>query len=274
MLDGARSPSLPATKQRPPVRLATDVDNLSACAVIVAPAKKWAFVNAADHHCSYGVIDETYQMRSDALMEVADLFGALVAVGDPGQLSPWTSGDETLVRGIDTSPLSSVAHVLLASNPDARIVDLPVSWRLTPAAAEVVSDAFYTTGFRAGSLPGARRLTLSRLGNADGVEAALGHAADTGWALLQLPQAHLPTSDPQAVGTLASLVTRAPGAGGTCRDEDAHIYPLDAPRIAVGVAHRAQRDAVRVALNAALPAIGVPAGAVVVDTANRLQGRQ
>ena len=258
----------------PSLRFSTDVARLSDCAVIVAPAKKWAGVPASRYSWPFGIIDEAYQVSSRDLLDCADLFQALVAVGDPGQLSPFTTGDEALVRGVPVNPLVSAAHTLLASHPDAHIVALPVSWRLTPAAADLVSPAFYTTPFTAGTRTNARRMSLPRLGSADSVDAALGHAATTGWALLELPEAHMPTTDPRAVDTIASLVTRTLAAAGSCRDESGRIYPLDGGTIAVGVAHRAQRDAVRARLAAALRAQGIAPETVVVDTANRLQGRQ
>lgn len=256
----------------PRVLCATQVTDLSGCAVVVAPAKKWAYVDGAGLNWRYGVIDEVYQMRSDGLQEIARLFPALVAVGDPGQLSPFTSGEEALVRGIDGSPLESAADVLLR-RPDAHHVTLPVSWRLTTAATELVSSAFYTVPFRAGTLPSARTLQLRGLGS-DPVGQVLGHAATSGWGLLELPEAFMPTADPGAVSALSALVRRAITAGGMCRDESDRLYPLDARGIAIGVAHREQVRAVRAELAPMLAELGLARDAVTVDTANRLQGRQ
>lgn len=189
------------------------------------------------------------------------------------ELSPFTTGDEALVRGREDSPLESAADVLLR-RPDVHHETLPVSWRLSPPAAELISAAFYNQPFRAGTLPGGRALRFGQLSTVDPVDRALGHAASSGWALLELPEAYMPITDPQAVATLAALVHRALTGGGTCRDERTRIYPLEAGDIAVGVAHRKQRQAVRAALAPTLSELGLPDHAVVVDTANRLQGRQ
>ncbi|MFD1211101.1 AAA family ATPase [Arthrobacter sp. GCM10027362] len=258
----------------PGIRCSSDVGALADCAVLVAPIKKWAFVTA-HAHWSYAIIDEAYQVSSHELMSVGAKFDAFVAVGDPGQLSPWSSGDETLVRGIDASPLDCAANTLYTTVGDAtRLVTLPVSWRLTPAAVDVVSPAFYRQQFSAGTLPGARRLRFSRLGANDSIDAALGQASTSGWALLELPEAHMPHHDPGAVAAITSLVTRALNAHGRCTDEQRGIHPLEPHRIAVGVVHRAQRNEVQTLLTRALAPLGVPAGTVVVDTANRLQGRE
>ncbi|MGY5892417.1 AAA domain-containing protein [Blastococcus deserti] len=257
----------------PSVVCSKDIGALTGCSVVVAPAKKWAFVDAGSWTWPYGIVDEVYQMRSDGLLEVADLFDGLLAVGDPGQLNPWTSGDESLVRGYDGTPLASAAHTLLRSHPTTAVVTLPTSWRLAPSAAAVISEAFYTQPFTAASMPGARALQL-RLPGRDSIDTALTHAAQTGWTLLELPEAHMPTGDPRAVDALVELVTRTLTGGATCRDERGRIYPIAAEHLAVGVAHRAQRDAVRYALAPVLTGLGLEPDAVAVDTANRLQGRE
>lgn len=257
----------------PQVRRSPRIADLAGCAVVVAPGKKWAHVDTADVDWRCGVIDEVYQMRSDGLQEIANLFPSLVAVGDPGQLSPFTTGEEELVRGLDGSPLESAADVLLR-RPDAHHVTLPVSWRLTPAAAELVSGAFYNVPFRAGTLPGARALRLRGLDDHDPIDRVLGHAATTGWGMLELPGAYMPTADPGAVDALTTLVRRALTARGMCRDESERLYPLTGAGIAIGVAHREQVRAVRADLAPVLAELGLPRNAVTVDTANRLQGRQ
>lgn len=273
---------LHATNYSPPadlqglqgVRFDHDVTALSDCAVLIAPIRKWAFVDHR-HSWPYAIIDEAYQVSSHDLISVGDMFRAYVAVGDPGQLSPWSSGDETLVRGMTAGPLESAASRLYASvGSEASLVTLPVSWRLTPSAVDVISPAFYRNQFTAGTMPGARRLRFNSLGNEDSIDEALGRASDSGWSMLELPEANMPPNDPGAIASITALVTRALTAEGRCSDEQHDIDPLQPGRIAVGVVHRAQRNEVRAALSRALTAIGLPAEAVVVDTANRLQGRE
>ncbi len=45
------------------------------------------------------IVDEAYQMRSDALLRVAGLFERALFVGDPGQLDPFSIVAPTAGRG-------------------------------------------------------------------------------------------------------------------------------------------------------------------------------
>ncbi|BCJ37060.1 helicase [Actinocatenispora thailandica] len=251
-----------------PVAYATKAAELSGCAVLVATAAKWAFVDAADQHFGLGIVDEAYQMSSAALVRVAELFDRLLLVGDPGQLSPFTVADEHVLRSYATWPLDTAAGTILRNHPDTPVVPLPVSWRLPPSAASLVSDSFYTRAFRAGTEPGQRSLRIAAPGT-DAYGEVLATAADTGWGLLELPEAYLPRTDPAAVAAIATLVTRLLGTEVSTVDESGS-GTLTAEQLAVGVTHRDQRAFV----TAALAERGIAPGTVTVDTANRLQGRQ
>ncbi len=252
---------------------ATKLPDLAGCPVVIATSAKWAFVSAEDHHFNLGVVDEAYQMSSAALVRVAPLFDRLLMVGDPGQLAPFTTADEYVVRSMATWPLDTAAGTVLRNHPETPVVPLPVSWRLPPSAAALISDAFYTRAFRAGTEPGQRALRLPDPAVRDSYDEVLRVAADTGWGLLELPEAYLPRTDPEAVRVIAALVTRLAGSAATTRDEH-RSRPLTAADIAVGVTHRDQRAYVRAAVDAATAELGIPPGTVTVDTANRLQGRQ
>jgi hypothetical protein len=251
---------------------------LDGCAVVVATAAKWAFVPAGEHRFEVGVIDEAYQMSSAALVRVADLFGRLLLVGDPGQLAPFTTADERVIRSVSGWPLDTAAGTVLRNHPDTPVVPLPVSWRLPATAAPLVSAAFYTRPFESGSAPGQRGLVLPAGGRGPGpggpagdpYDEVLGVAAAEGWGLLELPEAFLPRTDPAAVAAIATLVARLLETGASTVDGT----PVTAAGIAVGVTHRDQRSYVRAAVDTAVAPLGVPPGTVTVDTANRLQGRQ
>jgi hypothetical protein len=254
------------------VVLSTDAASLLDCDIVVAPARKWAY---ATQRCwEAAVIDEVFQMRSDDLLRVGDRFERLLTVGDPGQLNPFTTGDERLVRGRPLSPLETAADTLRLTHPDAPWLALPVSWRLPPSAASVVSDAFYTTAFRAGTADGDRQIHFPPRSGLGAADRCLVEAARSGWAYLELPEAHLPRTDPEMVEVIADLVDTIVGADLTITDEKLATSAVGAGSIAVGVAHRDQRGHVLSAVDRALLARGLVPGAVVVDTANRLQGRQ
>jgi hypothetical protein len=140
---------------------------------------------------------------------------------------------------------------------------LPVSWRLPSAAAGLVSSAFYPyTGFVSGA--GDRSLSLGAPPlRGDAVDSVVEVAARTGWGYLELPARHTMRTDAEAVAAVAAVTQRFVARGAVARagSSSAVVSPS---RVAVGAAHRDQVAALRAAL---------PAG-FVVDTANRLQGRE
>lgn len=252
----------------PGVRLSQDVDHLGDCQVIVAPAAKWAYARG---EWELGIIDEAYQMRSDKLLPIGERFGRLLDVGDPGQLDPFTTGDERLVRGLASSPLETAAETLHRNHPH-QVVNLPVSWRLTAAAADLISPSFYARSFQSAVAPTERALELGR---AQGLRADRfwDAAASDGWAFAALPAAHTRRTDPEVVELLGDLVEGLLSRGAAVRDNRGTriVGPAD---IAVGVVHRDQRATARAAIDERLRGLGLPPGSVVVDTANRLQGRE
>jgi hypothetical protein len=251
------------------VRTAAKLDELGDCRVVVATAAKWAFTTSVPDDArrltgrrfGLGIVDEAYQMSAAALVRIGDLFDRLLLVGDPGQLSPFTVADEHVVRSHSGWPLGTAAGVILRHHPATPVVPLPVSWRLAPHTAPVVSDAFYTRPFRAGVSPGVRSLTV-----APAAHPALRAAAESGWGIVELPASYRPRTDPELVAALVSLAAGL--AEGATTTDERRSRPLRQRDIAIGVAHRDQRDHVRAALDRA----GLTG--VIADTANRLQGRQ
>ncbi|MCX4634560.1 AAA family ATPase [Streptomyces sp. P9-2B-2] len=266
----------PALAELPAVRTSAKIADLAGLDIVVSTAAKWAYTKVAEPW-RHAIVDEAYQMRSDALLSVAGLFERALFVGDPGQLDPFSVVGAEQWAGLAYDPSSSAVSTLLAHNPDLPQHRLPVSWRLPASAAPLVSAAFYPyTPFRSGTGHGDRRLAFGVPGDGSGVDRVLDEAAESGWGLLELPARHTPRTDPEAVRAVAHVVRRLLDRGGATTSE-AHgaaegaapaPAPLTAGRIAVGTAHRDQAAAVR----AALAELGVTG--VAVDTANRLQGRE
>ncbi|MFE7544770.1 AAA domain-containing protein [Streptomyces platensis] len=266
----------PALAELPAVRTSAKIADLAGLDIVVSTAAKWAYTKV-DEPWRHAIVDEAYQMRSDALLSVAGLFERALFVGDPGQLDPFSVVGAEQWAGLAYDPSSSAVSTLLAHNPDLPQHRLPVSWRLPASAAPLVSAAFYPyTPFRSGTGHGDRRLAFGVPGDGSGVDRVLDEAAESGWGLLELPARHTPRTDPEAVRAVAHVVRRLLDRGGATTSE-AHgaaegaapaPAPLTAGRIAVGTAHRDQAAAVR----AALAGLGVTG--VAVDTANRLQGRE
>ncbi|RKN30175.1 AAA domain-containing protein [Micromonospora musae] len=255
-------------KQYATVRVAAKVADLGGPSVIIGTAAKWAMVSEG---CwPWAIVDEAYQMRSDALLRVAGRFERALFVGDPGQLDPFSTVDTERWTGLTWDPMQSAVAALLRHNPDLPVHRLPVSWRLPPSAAPVVAQAFYPfTGFRAGTTACERSLSFTTAGFGHGpVDAAVETAAATGWALYELPARHTLRTDVEAAAACAALARRVLERGAVAVSErEPGGAPVTAGRIAIGAAHRDQVAAIRAHLGEAGPDI-------TVDTANRLQGRE
>ncbi|MER6528476.1 AAA domain-containing protein [Streptomyces sp. NPDC001508] len=258
-----------ALDELPSVRTSAKAADLADVPVVLSTAAKWAHVTV-DEPWRHAIVDEAYQMRSDALLAVAGLFERALFVGDPGQLDPFAIVGSEQWAGLSYDPSSSAVTTLLAHNPELPQHRLPVSWRLPASAAPLVSDAFYPyTPFRSGTDHGDRALVFAVPSDGSGPDQVIDEAAASGWGLLELPARHTPRTDPEAVRAVAAVVRRLLDRGGAATSErGTGPVPLTAGRIAVGTAHRDQAAAVR----AALAELGV--ADVTVDTANRLQGRE
>jgi hypothetical protein len=256
---------------QPSIEVSTKVADLVQCPVLVGTAAKWA-MSGGDEVWPWAIVDEAYQMRSDMLLRVAGRFERGLFVGDPGQLDPFSTVETERWLGLTWNPLDSAVSVMLRNNPDIPVLTLPVSWRLPHSAAPVVSQAFYPfSGFAAGTAPGERRLSFATSGFGGPVDEALEMAAASGWALYELPARHTLRTDGEAVVACASLAMRVLQRGAVAYSEGApEGTAVSAERVAIGTAHRDQARALR----GALRALGPLAETVVVDTANRLQGRE
>ncbi|MFB7448505.1 MULTISPECIES: AAA domain-containing protein [unclassified Streptomyces] len=251
------------------VRKSAKAGELTGLPVVLSTAAKWGHVKNVEPW-AHAIVDEAYQMRSDALLAVAGLFERALFVGDPGQLDPFSVVGAEQWAGLSYDPSASAVSTLLAHNPELPQHRLPVSWRLPASAAPLVSDAFYPyTPFRSGTGHGDRKLSFGVASDGSARDRVLDEAAESGWGLLELPARHTPRTDPEAVGAIALVVRRLLDRGGSAVSERSETpVPLTPDRIAVGTAHRDQAAAVR----AALADLGVTG--VTVDTANRLQGRE
>ncbi|MCQ4082879.1 AAA family ATPase [Streptomyces sp. RB6PN25] len=270
-LHGSDAPPDPVLDRHASVLKSTKAAELRGQQVVIATAAKWAYVKGKDiEPWRHAIVDEAYQMRSDALLRVAGLFERALFVGDPGQLDPFSVVGAEQWAGLSYDPSASAVVTLLAHNPHLPQHRLPVSWRLPASAAPLISDAFYPyTPFRSGTGPGERRLSFALASDGEGPDRVIDEAAASGWGLLELPARLTPRTDPEAVAAVARVVRRLLDRGGaTTGERAAEPAPLTADRIAVGTAHRDQAAVVR----AELGALGV--AGVTVDTANRLQGRE
>ncbi|WP_338090716.1 AAA domain-containing protein [Planosporangium thailandense] len=247
------------------VTVGSKVADLGPVLIVIGTAAKWATLSEGTW--PWAIVDEAYQMRSDMLLRIANRFDRALFVGDPGQLDPFSVVESERWTGLTWDPMQSAVAVLLRHNPDLPVHRLPVSWRLPCSAAPVVSQAFYPfSGFTSGTGEGDRRLGLSGAGAGGPLDAAVEMAADTGWALYELPARHTLRTDAEAAEACASLARRVLERGAVAYSEQARDgAPVTASRIAIGAAHRDQVAAIRSYLGDL---------DITVDTANRLQGRE
>ena len=245
--------------------------------VIVSTARKWEFIRSKQQRngnirkFDLALIDEAYQMRSDALLGIAGLFERLMCVGDPGQLDPFTTVDDALWKGLQHSPSRTAMGTLSAFHPDLVPHQLPTSWRLSPSAAGIVSTAFYPfASFDAGTQLAQRALLL---GHSDGsnLDEALDLAAAHGWSYVELPENLTVRTDTEIASQIAGLARRILNRGAEVIDElDPNGRELEATDIAIVAAHNDQVHAVRYALSQT----GLDPDSIVVSTANKVQGRE
>jgi hypothetical protein len=257
----------PRVRAHPGCRVAAKVPDLGDPPIVIGTAAKWATVTEGTW--PWAIVDEAYQMRSDALLRVAPRFERALFVGDPGQLDPFSTVELDRWTGLSWDPMQSAVAVLLRHNPDLPVHRLPVSWRLPASAAPVVAAAFYPfTGFRSGTRAADRSLRLSAPGAGSTVDACLDAAATSGWGFYELPARHTVRTDAEAAAACAELATRLLAREAVAVSESAPGgRPVTADRIAIGAAHRDQVAAIRSFLPPS-------AAEVTVDTANRLQGRE
>jgi hypothetical protein len=249
------------------VTVSTQLRDLGGCFVIAGTAAKWAMVT--EGYWRWAIVDEAYQMRSDTLLRIAARFSRALFVGDPGQLDPFSTVDVDRWLGLPWDPMLSAVAVLLRNNPDLPVRQLPVSWRLPESAIPAVGSAFYPFWtFVSGA--GERRVSFAtRVLRSGPADEALDLAAESGWALYELPARHTMRTDADAIAACASVAERALQRGMVCYSERAPGGEVLTPgRIAIGVVYRDQAQAVRRRLGP------LASGGVVVDTANRIQGRE
>jgi hypothetical protein len=219
------------------------------------------------------IIDESFQVDATQYFAVADLAPRHLLVGDGGQIHPFSTVAEGLQwRGRPEDPLETAVGVLLAHHPDTRVYRFPITRRCDARAVPVMRH-FYPVSHRFGAAvpAGGRRM---RLGAAHGgskrtaaLDEALAAAAESGWALLELPGAQTRTADPEIAQAIVELLNRLTERGCTVECERHPEGVALAPeRIAIAVAHTDQKLLARALCDAA----GLPG--VVVNTANQLQG--
>lgn len=219
------------------------------------------------------IMDEAYQADAGRYYALADIAPRHLTVGDGGQIKPFTTAEEGAQwRGMPENPLQTAVDVLLRNHPSTPLHRFPITRRLDTRGAKG-ARCFYPAEheFGAAVLDGARELLLLRSVGGDqrrrAIDAALGMAARSGWAHVELPARQALVVDPDVAHVLIELVDRLFKLDPKVRCErEPSFTSLRSTRVAIGVSHNDQKLKVMRLLQLA------GHHDVVVDTANRLQG--
>ena len=215
-------------------------------AVTIGTAAKWATVTEGEW--PWAIVDEAYQMRSDALLRVAARFERALFVGDPGQLDPFSTVEIDRLDRPVLGPDAERGRGAAAPQPGAAGA---------PPAGVLAAARLGGPGGRGRVLP-VHRVPLRHRARTTGrwpspaevgttsLDAVLDAAAATGWGLYELPG---PVHAAHRRGGRRRLRrARRPGPGPGCRRRlraSPAAVPLTADRIAIGAAHRDQVAAIR-----------------------------
>ena len=219
------------------------------------------------------IMDESYQANAGKYYAVGDIAPRHLCVGDGGQIHPFTTVAAGMQwKGLGEDPLQTAVGVLRANHPDTPLHRFPITRRLDRRGA-AIARCFYPPDhtFDAAVADGVRQMALGRMlaptVRDRALDGALDLAAEHGWAHIETPAHQVLTCDPETAAAIVDVLVRLRGRAPALLCER-HQTPtqLDLARVAVGVAHNDQKDLVR----AMLDHVGLTA--VVVDTANRLQG--
>ena len=235
--------------------------------VVLASAAKWNCHPGTDAPpYDLQILEECFQLPWHAAWPIADLARRHAAVGDPGQVRPFSVADDGRWLGQPTSPIAPTGDVLRRLNPDRPAIDLDTSHRLPDDTCALLQPALYPhLPFRGAAAAGERRFvpapTAATTDAAGRAVARLATASLVAWPLPALPNGA--PLDPELCAAAAAAATAA-CAGQVV--EDGLARPVDARRVAIVCARTQQVAAVRAALT------GPARYQIHVDTANRLQG--
>jgi hypothetical protein len=278
----ARDVELPMWAQRPNVNVISPAHRASGQAVVVGTIDKLGSARnpRSSQIPAMGkfdalIMDESYQANAGRYFAIADIAPRHLCVGDGGQINPFTPVEAgTQWRGLSEDPLQTAMDVLHLNHPTTPAYRFPITRRLDGRGASIAKH-FYPRdhSFGAAVADGVRQMKLIRATANNprnrALDEGLSLAAKAGWAYLELPARQTLVCDPETarliVDLVARLLARTPRL--TCeRHPDGSA--LTPERIAVGVSHNDQKTMVRTLLDQT----GLTT--VIVDTANKLQGRE
>ena len=221
--------------------------------VAIGTVARWAYHEEIGYDLL--VMDEAWQVTDTAFAKISHLAPRVLLMGDPGQIKPVVTVNVTEWAADLDSPVTPAPNALRHRHPNTPVIELPATWRFGPDTASIVSRGFYdwTWGSNRpdGRLEIADHPVLARLD------------ANTEVMASELPASPgIPRADRELAEHIADMarVAREHGrvttAGGERPIGDIFVVAAHIDQVAT----------------AAAAVSDIPN--VIVDTAERLQGRQ
>lgn len=112
--------------------------------VLIGTTAGWLYRDPKALACDVLLVDEAWQATYADLGALGAFAGQVVAVGDPGQISPVVTGETRRWQTRDTGPHLPAPEALMAAHGDA-VATIPLrhTWRLGPETTALIQPAFY-----------------------------------------------------------------------------------------------------------------------------------
>ena len=236
--------------------ISTPADLPSTPHIAVGTIAKWGYYNADKHEGEYAmlVVDEAFQVTDAAFTTIAHVATHYFLVGDPGQIAPVVTADMSEWAHLPDAPTLPVPETLLYRRPETPVFELPSTRRFGAASAAMVCENFYDFSWDSIAPPMGLQVpgspVLDSISSGAGISSLVLPADDA-----------VPRNDPELAGAIAAVAHKVLDKG--VFTVEGVVQPVG--QVYVSCAHRDQVSAARAAC------AGLD---VVVDTAERLQGRQ
>jgi hypothetical protein len=278
----AKDVELPPWAQRPNVRTLTPAHSATGHAVVIGTIDKLGSARNPRSRQTPPIgsfdaliMDESFQANAGRYFGIANIAPKHLCVGDRGQIHPFTTVEAGMQwRGLQEDPLQTAVDVLHSNHPTTPAHQFPITRRLDGRGA-AIAKFFYPSdhAFGAAVADGVREMKLGRAiarnPHDRALDEGLSLAAKHGWAYLEQPARQTLVCDPETAQVIVDLVARLRAR--TPRlicEHHPNGTDLMPGRVAIGVSHNDQKAMMRALLERA----GLRG--VVVDTANKLQGRE
>jgi hypothetical protein len=228
------------------IRWVDSIEKVTTKAVVISSSAKWIYSAKSEWSCDVLMVDEAWQLPWYRFGAIASIAPQFILVGDPGQIDPVVTGDQTRWDGWRSSPIRPAPAVMLDRHEDkVTRFNLPNTYRCGPDTAKVLQPLY---SFPFGSKRWPRSLLLD------------------GGQMPEIATVAVPgtgnTADPAIAKAIADHVRNLIG-NGTLRGPDGD-HPVTGSDVGVVVAHRTQLNAVAALL--------ADVDGVLIDTADSFQG--